>query len=185
MARRHRRDPVQPGISISHALVSAGTIGAIVFDRTTGAPCILSNWHVLAGSVFAQAGDAILQPGRFDSGRRETDTIAHLERMYLGRRGDAAIAVLNGERQVSRIQDHTTVDVQTARHAGLGDSPVRSSINGGATRRPNPTGLSSQTSNRPFVGFFRASVSNDVMRRGVKCSRGMAHPISNYHLWVT
>ena len=122
LARRHRRDPIQPGISVAHALVSAGTLGAIVFDRTTGAQCILSNWHVLAGSVFAQVGDAILQPGRFDSGRRATDTIAHLERMYLGRRGDAAIAVLNGERQVSRIQEHTTVEVRTARRAGLGDT---------------------------------------------------------------
>ena len=42
-ARRHRRDPVQPGLSISHHLGTAGTIGAIVYDRIDGAPCILSN----------------------------------------------------------------------------------------------------------------------------------------------
>lgn len=133
LARRHRRDPIQPGISVSHPLVSAGTIGAIVFDRTTGAQCILSNWHVLAGSVFAQVGDAILQPGRFDSGRRETDTIARLERMYLGRRGDAAIAVLNGERQVLHTQDHTSVEVQTTRRAGLGDTVSKSGRTTGVT----------------------------------------------------
>jgi len=133
LSRRHRRDPIRPGISVSHPLVSAGTIGAVVFDRTTGAQCILSNWHVFAGSVFAQAGDAILQPGRFDGGRRETDTIGHLERMHLGRRGDAAIAVLNGERQVSRNQDDTTVEVRTARRAGLGDTVTKSGRTTGVT----------------------------------------------------
>jgi len=133
LSRRHRRDPIRPGISVSHPLVSAGTIGAVVFDRATGAPCILSNWHVLAGSVFAQVGDAILQPGRFDGGRRETDTIAHLERMHLGRRGDAAIAILNGERQASRIHDDTTVEVRTARRAGLGDTVAKSGRTTGVT----------------------------------------------------
>lgn len=133
LARRHRRDPIQPGISVSHPLVSAGTIGAIVFDRVTGAQCILSNWHVLAGSAFAQPGDAILQPGRFDGGRRETDTIGRLERMHLGRRGDAAIAVLNGARQVLRAQDHTTVEVRTARRAALGDTVAKSGRTTGVT----------------------------------------------------
>jgi len=133
LSRRHRRDPIQPGISVSHPLVSAGTIAAVVYDRVTGAPCILSNWHVLAGSVFAQAGDAIVQPGRFDGGRRETDTIGHLERMYLGRRGDAAIAVLNGTRQVSPVQDATTVEVRTTRRAFLGDTVAKSGRTTGLT----------------------------------------------------
>lgn len=133
LSRRHRRDPIRPGISVSHPLVSAGTIGAVVFDRATGAPCILSNWHVLAGSVFAQVGDAILQPGPFDGGRRDTDTIGHLERMHLGRRGDAAIAVLNGARQVSRNHDDTTVEVRTARRAGLGDTVAKSGRTTGVT----------------------------------------------------
>src|SRR5687767_3344154 len=48
--RRVRRDPIQPGISISHPDGTAGTIGLIVFDRATGAPCVLSNWHVLHGN---------------------------------------------------------------------------------------------------------------------------------------
>jgi endonuclease G len=133
LARRHRRNPIRPGISVSHSLVSAGTIAAVVFDRTTGAECILSNWHVLAGSIFAQPGDPIMQPGRFDGGRRETDTIGHLHRMYLGRRGDAAIAVLNGERQVSRIQDRTDVTVTATRRAGLGDTVAKSGRTTGVT----------------------------------------------------
>ncbi len=94
-ARRHRRDPVQPGLSISHHLGTAGTIGAIVYDRTDGAPCILSNKHVLAEAALAEAGDQILQPGRTDGGRRNVDAIARLRRMYLGVKGDAAIAALN------------------------------------------------------------------------------------------
>ena len=64
--RRTRRDPIQPGISISHHMGSAGTIGAVVFDRTDGQACILSNQHVLAEAVLAEPGDQILQPGRTD-----------------------------------------------------------------------------------------------------------------------
>ena len=39
------------GMSVGNPRVSAGTLGAIVFDRIDGSPHVLSNWHVLAGSA--------------------------------------------------------------------------------------------------------------------------------------
>ena len=51
---KSRVDPMMPGVSVSHFDGTAGTLGAVVFDSDTGAPCILSNWHVLhraSGSI--------------------------------------------------------------------------------------------------------------------------------------
>ncbi len=132
-ARRHRRDPVQPGLSISHHLGTAGTIGAMVYDRTDGAACILSNKHVLAEAVLAEVGDQILQPGRSDGGRRDVDAIARLRRMYLGVKGDAAIAALNQTRQVRRAQYATDAHVRRTRRARVGDRVVKSGRTTGVT----------------------------------------------------
>ncbi len=41
--RRTKRDPIQPGISVAHRAVTAGTLGAIVYDNKTGEPYMLSN----------------------------------------------------------------------------------------------------------------------------------------------
>jgi hypothetical protein len=72
--------PAPGGVSIGHYRISAGTLGAVVRDRATGARLILSNNHVLANSNDSQLGDAILQPGGADGGRVDNDTIATLER---------------------------------------------------------------------------------------------------------
>lgn len=72
--------PAPGGVSLGHYKVTAGTFGAVVRDRTSGARLILSNNHVLANSNDASIGDAILQPGAYDGGRVETDVIARLER---------------------------------------------------------------------------------------------------------
>ncbi|WP_018248300.1 chymotrypsin family serine protease [Orenia marismortui] len=77
--------PAQPGISIGHYKITAGTFGAVVKDNKTGEPLILSNNHVLANITNgndgrSKKGDPILQPGSYDSGNEEEDTIAHLER---------------------------------------------------------------------------------------------------------
>lgn len=76
--------PAQPGVSIGHYQVTAGTFGAVVQDRKTKEPLILSNNHVLANSTTgrdnkAQVGDPIWQPGKYDGGS-ENDTIAMLDR---------------------------------------------------------------------------------------------------------
>jgi endonuclease G len=132
-ARRHRRDPVQPGLSISHHLGTAGTIGAIVYDRTDGAACILSNKHVLAEAALAEAGDQILQPGRIDGGRRDHDAIARLRRMYLGVKGDAAIAALNQSRQTRTALYGGDVEIRETRRARVGDLAAKSGRSTGIT----------------------------------------------------
>jgi hypothetical protein len=92
-------DPLIGGISCGNPRITAGTIGAIVFNRRTCRPMILSNWHVLAGASAAAVGEGILQPGRVDGG---TQVVATLTRMRLDARMDAAVATLNGVRGHSR-----------------------------------------------------------------------------------
>jgi hypothetical protein len=70
------RNPVQPGHSIGHAAITAGTLGAIVTRRNT--IHILSNSHVLALSGTAKRGDPILYPGDADGGAMPEDLVAKL-----------------------------------------------------------------------------------------------------------
>jgi hypothetical protein len=77
------RPNIPAGVSIGHYKVTAGTLGAIVFDRNTGEPLILSNNHVLANSNEAEIGDAILQPGPTDHGLRPDDVVAKLHRFEM------------------------------------------------------------------------------------------------------
>jgi hypothetical protein len=86
---RDRHRPVIPGgVSIGHYKVTAGTLGVMVRDRTTGERFVLSNNHVIANSNDALVGDAILQPAAMDGGREPGDVVARLERFiplhYLG-----------------------------------------------------------------------------------------------------
>ena len=97
--RKTAIDPLIGGISCGNPRITAGTIGAIVFNKTTCKPMILSNWHVLAGASTAAVGENILQPGQFDGG---TQAVATLTKMMLDSRMDAAVATLNGSRGHSR-----------------------------------------------------------------------------------
>lgn len=99
--RMERLDPLVGGISVGNPRITAGTLGAIVWDRTDGSVCLLSNWHVLAGSPDAAGGEPIYQPGSFDGGT-PADTVATLARSRLDTDMDAAIARLNGVRGYSR-----------------------------------------------------------------------------------
>lgn len=73
--------PIIPcGVSIGHYRVTAGTLGVVVTDKTTGERLILSNNHVLANSNDSLIGDAILQPGAIDGGLNPGDVVATLER---------------------------------------------------------------------------------------------------------
>ena len=77
--------PAPPGVSIGHVRVSAGTFGAVVYDKSTRKPLILSNNHVIANETNgadgrAKTGDPIVQPGVHDGGRTEQDTIGRLSR---------------------------------------------------------------------------------------------------------
>lgn len=95
-------DPLVGGISVGNPRVTAGTLGAIVWDRMDCSVSILSNWHILAGADAAVAGEGIIQPGRADGGTAPADTVATLTRFRLDADMDAAIARLNGARGSSR-----------------------------------------------------------------------------------
>ena len=99
--RRSRVDPLVGGISVGNPRVTAGTLGAVVWDKTDCKVSILSNWHVLCGSSACAAGEAIYQPGVFDGGTA-ADTIGTLKRFRLDTHNDSALAELDGSRGSSR-----------------------------------------------------------------------------------
>ncbi len=74
------RPTIPSGVSIGHFKITAGTLGTIVTDSTTGEKLILSNNHVLANSNDAAIGDNILQPGPTDGGQNPGDRVATLHR---------------------------------------------------------------------------------------------------------
>ncbi len=83
--RTERIRPVQPGVSIGHYKISAGTLGAIVKDKKSSKKLLLSNNHVFANisngqDNRAEKGDPILQPGIYDGGKEERDVVALLDR---------------------------------------------------------------------------------------------------------
>jgi len=80
-ATRYQRRirPIQPGFSVGHFAITAGTLGAIVRMHGGDRPRILSNNHVLADENNGKIGDAILQPGAYDGGTVEKDKVAALE----------------------------------------------------------------------------------------------------------
>jgi hypothetical protein len=76
--------PAQPGISIGHHDITAGTFGLLV--HRDGAPFILSNNHVLADCNAAKIGDTIYQPGPADGGTAadQIATLAEFETLDFG-----------------------------------------------------------------------------------------------------
>lgn len=89
--RKVRLDPVVPGLSMGNVHVSAGTLGAVVYDKSDGTPYVLSNWHVLHGPDGA-LGDEVVQPGKHDDNRVERNRLGRLVRSHLGVAGDCAVA---------------------------------------------------------------------------------------------
>jgi hypothetical protein len=91
--------PLQPGLTIGHYKITAGTLGAFAVERKTGRSVILSNNHVLANENVAKVGDAIIQPGDYDNGKRPKDVVAKLAKWVKLRANganllDAAIATV-------------------------------------------------------------------------------------------
>jgi len=80
-----RYRPLCGGISAARKNVSAGTLGAIMEDASTGEPLLLSNNHVFANcsteeSPNALEGDPIYQPGLADGADFQKDIVATLLR---------------------------------------------------------------------------------------------------------
>lgn len=122
--RKKRLDPIVPGVSIAHVDVSAGTAGAVVYDSRTGAPYVLSNWHVLHGDT-GEIGDPISQPGSFDDNRVQQNLCGHLVRSHLGAAGDCAIAAIEG-RGISPEILGLGVAVDRIAEPALGDKVMKS-----------------------------------------------------------
>lgn len=133
-SRKMRIDPIQPGVSVSHPNVTSGTLGAVVYDRATGMRGILSNWHVLVGSLEVKPGDPVIQPGRKWGGRAPRDQIGSVERFLLDTNGDAAVALLNGSRGVDAKQFETGTAVIGARKVKRGELVEKSGATTGVTR---------------------------------------------------
>ncbi|UXN60991.1 hypothetical protein [Phyllobacterium zundukense] len=122
--RRQRVDPLRPGISVAHIAETAGTVGLVVFDRATGAPCILSNWHVLNGNT-GKIGDTIVQPGPYDDNNTALNEAGTLLRSHLGAAGDCALARIRSRGYDRSVYGLDVVPKRMARVA-LGDRVIKS-----------------------------------------------------------
>lgn len=122
--RKRAVDPIVPGVSIGHKNISAGTVGCVVYDASTGQPYVLSNWHVLHGPT-GRLGDSVVQPGRHDDNRVERNLVGKLVRSHLGVAGDCAIASIEG-RGLAPIIFDLGVAVERIGEPELGDKVVKS-----------------------------------------------------------
>lgn len=129
--RKTWQDPIQGGISVGHFLSTAGTLGAIVRDAASGAPLILSNWHVLCGAQ-GKPGDAIVQPGPFDDDRVAQNEVGKLLRSHLGVAGDCAIASIQS-RKTNATMLELGCEVASVGKPALGDMVVKSGRTTGVT----------------------------------------------------
>jgi len=76
-----------------------GTLGAVVADKTTGKPMILSNYHVLCIDKSWSDGDPMVQPSRIDGGSCPQSQVAVLKRGVVGDQVDCAVAEISTVRQ--------------------------------------------------------------------------------------
>jgi endonuclease G, mitochondrial len=117
-------NPVIPGVSIGHPLISAGTAGCVVYDASNGVPFILSNWHVLQGAN-GSIGDNIVQPGSHDDNRIDQNIVGRLVRSHLGLAGDCAIASIDNRKLAAEIFE-LNVGVAKIGEPELGDKVIKS-----------------------------------------------------------
>ncbi|WP_459195709.1 DNA/RNA non-specific endonuclease [Wukongibacter baidiensis] len=132
-SRKTRHEVISPGISIGNInSLGAGTLGCIVYENSTGNPCILSNWHVLEGDK-GKIGDDIIQPGFFDDNSDvEENVVGKLVRSNLGLSGDCAIASINNRVFSDKIHDIAITPKRLA-EVELGDKVIKSGRTTGVT----------------------------------------------------
>ncbi len=82
-----------------------GTLGAIVTDKSTGKPMVLSNYHVLCVDKAWSDGDAIVQPSRIDGGVCPGSQVAILKRGMVGGQVDCAVAEISTRETDWQIAD--------------------------------------------------------------------------------
>lgn len=102
--RLTRFEPLRGGISISRSgPYGAGTLGGVVFDRSSGAPMVLSNWHVLVANWASRPGLPLYQPAGMDGGTPD-DRVARYARDAMAVNLDAAVGYVEASRHVSALQ---------------------------------------------------------------------------------
>ncbi len=183
--RAAKMRPAMAGISVGHPDITAGTLGAVVWDETKTLKYILSNNHVLANVNGAEIGDPIYQPGVYDGGTAE-DTIAHLTQfsnIILGgwtdgiNLIDAAIALIdNPDDATEEICEITTtgcgaiktdIDVgdtvkKSGRTSGVNESTILYFSGVLGIQYPPPTGQTTGTR----TGFFDDQIVTGMMAQG-------------------
>lgn len=110
-----RHDPLLGGIAIGPVRPTTtplgtgptvGTLGAVVKDAATGAPMLLSNFHVLCHTDgLHQVGDEIVQPDIHSGGASPGDVVGTLQRFQLTDTVDAAVCDLQNRGNSCAIQD--------------------------------------------------------------------------------
>jgi hypothetical protein len=100
----NRHNPMMGGISIGNEVLGgSGTLGGSVFDNRTQQDLMLSNWHVLCGSLTCEIGEPIIQPGTGgDDTGTAADIVGRLHRFVIADEVDAAVALLSGHRFLRR-----------------------------------------------------------------------------------
>ncbi len=124
--RQQRLDIIAPGASISSLEGNPGTLGAIVFDRISKEPMMLSCKHVL------KENELIFQPGRNIFDWDNLNLCGETSRSYLGIEGDAAVAKIINREFTSEILELNITPKQTSM-AQLGDLVVKSGASSGIT----------------------------------------------------
>lgn len=133
-AAKQLRNPfLMGGASVSRRNGGAGTLGAIVMDRQSRQPGLLSNWHVLAGP-HGQSGDAIFYPATMDADARAPRRVGMLQRATLGQKGDAAVAFLDTQSDWLPLQQDTFTEIRTVRRARLGETLSKTGRTSGTTK---------------------------------------------------
>src|SRR6266568_4547159 len=74
----------------------AGTLGAIVLDKASNAPMMLSNFHVMAIDNGSSTGDPMVQPSLIHGGSCPRDVAGTLQQKSLGGSVDCAVARITG-----------------------------------------------------------------------------------------
>jgi len=115
------------GSTCKRRVSGSGTIGAIAIDKTTGAPGILSNWHVLS-THEGQAGDLVY------GGGASSDPIAQLTKSVLSKRADAAFATLTGARPWLPALKELNINLSGVRASTLGNILCKYGRASGLTR---------------------------------------------------
>ena len=174
--RRSHQDPIRPGISISHENVSAGTLGAIVYDRRTGEPYVLSNWHVLQGST-GEIGDLVIQPGTHDGGSSRDNVAGKLVRSHLGLAGDCAVASIDDRSYEEGIVGLDVIPKRRIGKVELRDRLVKSGRTTGVTHGiVTRTGVTSNITYRGVgmrqIGGFEIRPDPSNLPSGGEVSRG-------------